>query len=31
MDSKIGLSILYILQNQAREEEEMEQKDGEKD
>jgi hypothetical protein len=31
MDSKIGFSILYTLQNQAREEEESEQEDGEQD
>jgi hypothetical protein len=31
MDSKIGPSILYTLQNQAREKEESEQEDGEQD
>ncbi len=29
MDSKIGLSTLYTLQNQAKEEEELKQEDGE--
>ncbi len=31
MDSKTSLSILYTLQNQAREEEELEHEDGEQD
>ncbi len=29
MDAKTGLSIIYALQNQAREEKELEQEDGE--
>jgi hypothetical protein len=31
MDSKIGHTILYTLKNQAKEEEELEQEDGEED